>query len=561
MRRYKLLVSFLLLVAPAMMQADNNDCASCGSCCPVPIVRNTESCGNSCCPIAVTQNADSCCQSCGSESSCACACSGKTFFSARPMYQSVRPELISEFRNDRLKAASEHASAALDFVVFGGQSTKSSKLGSYFMPFCQQDLVVSEKLQDISTPSAAFKTQANILSDHFNIYTKDGNFQSVFSIKARQSAVGLGLHYKQAFCYNDERTKWWYLDVNTPVMHLKNEVTLCEVVTSSGGGVSNEVPGAVANMTQAFNQDAWLYGKIRNNCPQRKTGLADIEIKLGRQLNYSDDYFASVYFGMLVPTGNVPRGEYIFEPVIGHGKHMGLLWGGEAVFDFFASKDDNWHFSLVGNANALYLFTKTQKRSFDLKNRPWSRYMQVYQDKAQAQLANDQGNVTLATPGINVFTQDVKVRPGLIVNSTTGVQFRRGCGFTSELGYNFYARQEECVRLACEWQEGPALKAAEGLGFTNPVRNITNNANINNDNINNAVDVYEESIIRATDLDLQSAAHPFTFIQMVYGTVGYIWDCHPKATFDASAGGSYEFGNNAGALHRWALWGKAGVAF
>lgn len=571
MRRLRLLVTLLLVFTPKAVAANcsssSSSCntTSCGtSCCAEPLVRNAPSCGNSCCPVAVVKNDPSCCQSiCSEKNSECCMNAGKTFFTIRPLYQSVSPELISEFRNDRMHATENGIGGAWDFVIFGGKSTKDSAVGSYFMPFCQERLTVSEQLQNLDSPG----TQVDILSDHFNIFTLDGNFSSEFSFSGNQSAVGLGLHYKQGFGFNCDKTKWWYLDFNMPVMHVKNRMNICEIVTSSGGGVNTAIdPQAVANMTQAFNQSDWKYGKIRNNCPMKKTGLADIELKLGRQFIWNDSYWAAGYFGMLIPTGNVPRGEFIFEPIIGNGKHMGLIWGGEAVIEICTGKHDNWHLALTGDAHAQYLWTKTQIRSFDLKNRPWSRYMEVYADLAQAQQAaqmcqasNIQGE-TLGTPGINVFTQPLKVRPGLSVNTTTALRLRTNCGYSGEIGYNFYARQQECVKLACLWARGPALKSAQGCGTTNPVRNISNNANINDSNIDNDLAHYSNSEISAEDLDLESAAAPAIFAHIVYGTVGYIWNnmCTPV---DVSVGGSYEFGDNLGTLHRWVVWGKAGIAF
>lgn len=566
MRRLRLLASLLLILTPAIQAACcSSSSSSCGtSCCAVPLVRNTPSCGNSCCPVAVVKNNPNCCQSiCTQDNNECCIGGGKTFFTIRPLYQSVSPELISEFRNDRMHATENGIGGAWDFVIFGGKSTKDSAVGSYFMPFCQERLTVSEQLQNLDAPG----TQVDLLSDHFNVFTLDGNFASEFSFSGNQSAVGLGLHYKQGFWFNCDKTKWWYVDFNMPIMHVKNSMNICEIVTSSGGGVNTAIdPHAVANMTQAFNQSDWNYGKIRNNCSMKKTGIADIELKLGRQFIWNDAYWAAGYFGMLIPTGNTPRGEFVFEPMVGNGKHMGLIWGGEAVIEICTGKHDNWHVALTGDAHAQYLFTKTQTRSFDLKNRAWSRYMEVYANLAQAEQAAalcqslDPQGQTLGTPGINVFTQPLKVRPGLSVNTTTALRLRTDCGYSGEIGYNFYARQQECVRLACLWQRGPALKSAQGCGTTNPVRNISNNANINDANIDNDLAHYSNSEITVEDLDLESAAAPAIFAHIVYGTIGYIWNnrCVP---LDVSVGGSYEFGDNKGTLHRWVVWGKAGIAF
>src|SRR5205814_7945427 len=118
--------------------------------------------------------------------------------------------------------------------------------------------------------------------------------------------------------------------------------------------------------------------------------------------------------------------------------------------------------------------SRTQRRSFDLKNKPWSRYISVYANEEQAQEAADSLDTTLATPGINVFTKSLKITPGLAHNINTAFVFTCRT-FEGEIGYNFYAKRSEHAKLACCWVEGPAIKHFNGLGETNPIRDITGN--------------------------------------------------------------------------------------
>lgn len=544
----KLLITCFLMLTPMSIAAEcNTSCATSTQCntCSIP------------------------CDSTGC-SSCDCIGGGKTYFNVRPLYQSVSPELISDFRNDKMRMAQDGRGGAFDFVVFGGKSTKAHDLGSYFMPFCKKVLTVSEELNDFANSGA------DLLAQHFNIYTQDGTagnggFRSTFTFCARQSAVGLGLHYKQGFLFNCDNTQWWYVDLNMPIMHVKNTMTISENVQSTGGGV-DEVTGtiAVADMTQAFRQSDWCYGKI-NNCPMRKTGLADIELKLGRELWYSEQCFLGAYLGVLIPTGNKAQGHYVFEPIIGNGKHVGVIWGSEGVFDIWHSCNEKWHTQFALNGHAQYLFTNKQTRSFDLKNKSWSRYMEVYANEAQAQRAadlcasinpteNTQG-LRLATPGINAFTKQLKVRPGFSANATAALVTNSECGFVSEAGYNCFARQAECVKLGCAWNADVALKAFSGCGNTEPVRNISPNPQLNDSSIELDVTQYSQSIITQEQLDLNSAAHPGFFAHTIYGSAGYEWFKECRVPMRADIGASYEFGNTSAVLNRWTIWGKYGFAF
>jgi len=446
-----------------------------------------------------------------------------------------------------------------------GYETRGSELASYFLPSCKNCLVTTEDLTNQG---------ADLLSSNFNIFTQGGDgltadapFESRTGFSAQQSTIGLGLHYKQGFCFNDDRTKWWYIDTNTPITHVKNTVILKETVIQTGGGVDTTAsPNAVANMTQAFNQSDWCFGKI-NSCAHTKTGLADIELKFGRQLMWYEEFNAAIYVGVLIPTGNKPNAHYVFEPIIGHGKHAGIMWGAEGGAQLWANCDNTWQLMLECDANAQYLFKNKQTRSFDLKLKPWSRYLAVYANQAQAAEADalvttaPEQSFFLATPGINIFTQQVDVKPGFSCNATSALIVTSDCGFQGEAGYNFFARQAECVMLTCSWQQGPAIKALGGQGATNPYRNITPNTASNSGLNDVLLTAYNTSLIQASDLDLQSAAHPCIISHTLYGSAGYKWNvfCLP---IDFNIGGSYEFaGKTFAVMKRWTLWGKFGLAF
>ena len=174
----------------------------------------------------------------------------------------------------------------------------------------------------------------------------------------------------------------------------------------------------------------------------------------------------------------------------------------------------------------------------------------------------------LATPGINIFTQRVDVTPGFSSNFNTALVYRSK-GFDGEVGYNCFAGRSECVKLACAWKEGPALKHALGNGQTNPIRDITGNKFLEHEVRDPAdavlipvsVDNFEQSIIKEEDLDLQSAATPCMLTHTVYGALGYRWDDREYPIF-LTYGGSYNFSRNNNAVpQRWTIWGKFGFSF
>lgn len=464
-------------------------------------------------------------------------------------------------------AAKDGIGGSFEAVLFGGKATNTHNLASYFMPNCKRVLTVNE------TPSTT--TPSDLDATNFNIFTVNGQgnlglpgFQSTICFNAKASEFGLGLHYLQGFCFNDDKSSWWYVDISTPITHVNSQLVLTETVINNGGGVDAfaSTSTAVANMVQAFQQSDWCFGKVASCAHHGKTGLADIELKLGYEWMFAERANIASYMGMVIPTGNKAKSEYIFEPIVGNGKHFGLMFGSQGGFNVWNSCNDDWHLQFSFYTDARYLFQNKQMRSFDLKGKPWSRYLPVYASQAAATAAAALVGlpaINAATPGINVFTQHVKVQPRFQYNLTTMWTLSSNCGFVGELGYNFFAREKECVKLACPWVTGPALKAPQGAGFTWTPAQATIAGNVRMLDTDQVVSLanYSQSLILASDLDLDSAAHPAMISNTIYGSLGYKWEdmCNP---LHMNIGGSYEWaGKDFAVMNRWTLWGKFGVSF
>lgn len=357
--------------------------------------------------------------------------------------------------------------------------------------------------------------------------------------------------------------------------------------------VTNGSSNAPANVEEAFNQSAWKYGKI--GCAQSTTRLADIELCLGYQWLCSDCASTDWYVGMVIPTGNKPCATYVAPAVVGNGQHFGLMTGGS--FELMLSENENRCVWYRVDFNGRYLFQNTQKRSFDLQGNEWSRYMMVWENKDAYSAALDYVNANQYTqsniygnanrhytPGINVFTEDMKVTPRLQSRVNQAVYFRSEC-FRGELGWNMYARSKECVKFACDWDKAPAFADSSyiaGIGLNNN-RTIYNDSQttcfnatanlVKSDNSGTVVinlagediasdankAVYSQFAIDQDQVNLDSAATPSSVTYTPYASLGYAWsgDCKPAV----SVGGEYAFSLGNRALNKWMVWGKFEFAF
>ena len=526
---------------------------------------------------------------------CSCKTKGHTYFAVRPQFQIGSPEYESLAR--RLRAKCEDGwRGGFQAVLLGGKSTNKSDLGTYFAPNCSNAIAVDGTIAINSK---------NLSPQNFNIFSVQFSpfmataigltqnltnpFRSTISLNPQQSVIGAGFSWQEEIYLGEH---WFWYGISAPVLHVRNTMGLEEQVQTDSQfydvqPIANETTNLNKNlqsMTSALTQECWQFGKIDNKI-HKTTKLAFIQLQIGMKWPNEKCYYFDPFIGATLGTGNKPDGKLVFEPIAVHGGHYGVLWGGNGAIELWRDcKDLSLH--LETNLVIQYLFRNTQKRSFDLKNKSWSRYIELYQNPTQAAQANalmQVGGQTallqsifLSTPGINLLTQDVKVSPGFNLTHNMAISIKQdkcGRGINAEGGYNFYARQAECISLKRPFGTESAIKDHVGIGLTNPVRDMTNdlllneasytNINFANPPVNtaNIAGAYGRGVISQDDLDFSSAAHPCVITHTVYGALGYNWDdlCVPIMI---GLGGSYEFSGkmNTG-LDRWLVWGKFGISF
>lgn len=369
---------------------------------------------------------------------------------------------------------------------------------------------------------------------------------------------------------------------------------------------------APSNVTQAFDQKAWKYGKI--GCANKITRLADIELSIGRLWTCGECATTMWELGLVIPTGNKGCATYVAPAVVGNGQHAGIRVGSTTTVMISQNDESSTWFTMVYDGR--YLFRNTQKRSFDLKNNEWSRYMMVWANKDAYSAAVSAFAAPFASnasglpqrgyePGINVFTTDFYIKPQLQQTLNQAV-FYMGEKFRAELGWNLHSRQKECVELSCGWDQQPAFADSSdiaGLGLNNnrKIYNDSQTTVVNGiDSLNrgftlanapmipvvpgigeaplvssfyyigmpstsstNALEAivnnYDDFAITEADINFDSVATEAAISYTPYLSLGYAFDysCKPVV----SVGGSYEFTASNRAINQWMVWGKFEVAF
>lgn len=232
----------------------------------------------------------------------------------------------------------------------------------------------------------------------------------------------------------------------------------------------------VLNPTVTFTQ---LKNAKINPCFDAKTSVADLHFTLGYNALNCESYHAGLGLYLVAPTGNRVLGMYFFEPIVGNGKHweIGAWLTGNA--DLWTNCDETISAGFYADATITYMFPTLQTRTFDLKNKPFSRYM------VAEQLGNPivdglvgtneppvEGPFTkpfaqfqkVFAPVANFSTQDVLVTVGVQADIVAQFSFVWH-HMQWDIGYNFWARSCEkltglCTGAPCLLAEFPEQKWA-----------------------------------------------------------------------------------------------------
>jgi len=315
------------------------------------------------------------------------------------------------------------------------------------------------------------------MADYFGL---DPLYQSVLSFKPR---VNNFIADFNLYVGLDEWLCGTYFRIHAPVVWTKWNLHACEsIVTTTtligyqqGYFGPNAVPSSALNPSAlAFFENGGVptigggvtfqplqYATFKPN-GESKVALAEIQMALGWNFFMEEDYHLGLNFRFYAPTGNRPEGIYLFEPIVGNGKHWEVGVGLTSHYTFWNSPDEDCSFGVYVDANFTSLLRTRQTRTFDLTGRPLSRYMlaekmgtPVTNLYANANANTSSGSTAPSEQFINIFspvanltTVDVKVRSAIQADVVAMFNYTN-CNLEFDFGYNFWARTCEHIDLDC----------------------------------------------------------------------------------------------------------------
>jgi len=498
-----------------------------------------------------------------------CNISAHTTFVPRSLSEnSVLSLALHNYYQSHLPCCDSECPPWIGFQVtapFYFKSTNSKKVAGYFLPDCKNCLTVAENnTADISSPWLQLVTP---------IATP---YESTICINPKRTVIGGAFKLYMDFSYWLEGDCWynnWWATVFVPVEQVRHSLHITEIPSAVPGvfdGITNEI--------EAFNNPAWNYGKWSVKT-LKKTGVDNVNIKLGLTF-YKNDYdHASFYAQVFAPTGSGTKGEYLFEPVVG-GKNVGAGAGFNG--DYLAYECGPNSLDLMLDVRYAYFFGANQTRSIDLFNGDLSRYLLVVLPNTTTVNTNQVNPL----PGINYFTKEVKVKPGSFFEIWAALSFNH-CNFHAEIGYDFWYRSGEKVTLpdqdlgvgifdiaaglppcnvtaSCATISGAVRGQAGAPASDTTFVSVKNSQAINNIGTqrdgSSCCASYCSQAVQQSYLNLSSAASPAALSSTIYGAVSYD-SCLCEYPVMIGVGGQYEFAHRRSSLNQYGVWLKTAISF
>lgn len=453
-------------------------------------------------------------------------------------------------------------------VPFYQAATDESATAKYFL--INNKSTINLQGKDAVTALAAgedFKTGYIIHGATANDATTKGSI----SLDPRYSSWGFRMDYHQDLC---KILKGLYFKASAPIVRVESDPRL----STSGAGLLGDgiaqtggtqpSVGSVLRDYFAGNyassrtvmgagfangQQALQYAKIDGK--QVAVGVADLDLALGWKFWQGECFGAGIAFAVTVPTGKDATGEYLFQPMVGNGRHFGIgadfngharVWG-----------DDCANLSINLTAKYRYLLESQEIRTLGIKGRNFGQYTNLV-------AANDaKESVLRFIPAANVTTLDVNVTPGSQFDGLLGLE-AHAWGFNFELGYNLYFREEEKVRLQFPFADNKyAVAAVNASGASTANPHVGTEALVMTAAAaTNLVDgASAASLINSSTLDTDAAQTPSQFTNSLFAGIGYIFGKHEAVPVMLNIGGKYEWAAKNSALSQWDIYGKVGFGF
>lgn len=458
----------------------------------------------------------------------------KTFMFPRPLYHTIAPiagmwdEIVAHKKYKPCRAAIQvvglYQRSIDDFECTRG----------YFSIDCKSKLLVTGDM-------APNVIDRDIRAEWLGI--TDPTFSGVLTLQPTQRQAGV------IVSFNQDIGRWlqcslledWWIDLTLPIFQVKNRL-------NTTGSSPTVVQSFTATSSSLGNKLA--FARI-TNCVQEKSGIGVIELRLGGTFLDHDGFFLDYYAGVGLPAEARPSPTYLFPATLGNHTQLVVIAGGHFKMPLIDFTETCNLRAILAIENRYYVHNH-QLRTFDLVDKPWSRYLPVRRE-----------GETATIPAANILTRCVRVDAGSFVNFATGLEFS-GPRFAFEVAYQLWGHSDEHIGHPATVSRRPyecceprdPLFTKYGIAGTAPGSSASEST-IAKLAADDATFVH----IREMDINYCSGEAGGSDVQGIHLGFYYRELCRCERSLFMGIGGFVEWPNNNAALNNWGVWGKIGTDF
>ena len=455
-----------------------------------------------------------------------------TLLMPRPIIDNMPIEKTGQHNPFKFKKLFGHN---IDFQasVFTKHSIKGVDIGKYFAVDGTNQIIIKHAANSI-----AIIADADIdVWDRFLIHSNAAGETTIdadFNLNPKQEVYGMRIDF---FGFLNNPIPNSFFKISAPITYIENHLNSkynTDTPDANGDKISDFFLGKKVNDGVATDlQEQLTYGEI-DSTNKNAFGIADIDVHFGYRL--IDNKKNRVYISGLItiPTGNRPKGEFMFEPIYGNGNHVGI--GLEIDGQMRLWKKEN-HKGFLGFAlKHKYTMDGTEKRliPLNLADYPFAHYYLAQKIGATAN--------TALLPAANILTQNVTIRPGNSVEGFIGFKFKTK-KFLIDTGYNLHIKEKENISLKTAWIDDVYAIAKEDYDTTQVFDDASELVKINND-----------------ILDLNGAVTPNQLSHKLFASLGYNFNL-TKNPSHIGIGVAYELASNNYELEGYEFWIKGSRSF
>lgn len=453
---------------------------------------------------------------------------GKSFFSARSQSEDAASELTGWH-------PFIHRNTPKNYGTYGFYMTYARSIRANRIA----EALFGTDLLTISGSMVTNRGHNDILADYFGLSPE---FLSEVHLAPR---IQNAMVTFQGFWGFNEWIRGLYLQVKIPAVWTEWDMNMTELVNNTGSTVPfpplymalDAVPAPVDSFVEALKgnttfgamQTPLQFGKV--NGAQSKGGISDIQMALGYDFILREHGHAGLNIRIAIPTGTRPDSRFLFEPVVGNGKHweLGVGFSGDVLI---WEKDGDQELRFFADVNLTHLFSSRQLRSFDVHNGPCdcdddinfgSRYILIKEFDADGNAIGE------LAPLINKSTLSCDVHVSMQIDMVFMFGYTYN-NFLFDIGYNGWIRSREKIKLNCNFPDNRyALKGIQDTFFGGGApSNITQStATLMGNNFADQLlvaDVNSPVFLTEQNIDLHSAAASRAMTHKIFTYLGYAWE-------------------------------------